>query len=280
MNGLMQRNLLPEELNHERSVFEFNRYLKSCCKQGTNYALDERALTFYNTHYGTDNLTYEGNNVLIDIKKWDKIYQVEMDPVREWMKANQEEILKTLNYQIFKEDWDKYASGNISRWEMESLCFYYHEHELAHLNTEKYGIDNFFHLSEEPDVERYFPNKKGEMMPLYNIHTIAGTCIAKDKTKSIVYLLTTSGVVPVKFRKEYFSLFDKQISQRQEDGTKKVIEKSWFNRGNMLLVKGIRRGDDFIAKKYASTEGHTLYKIEEIDDKGNITITNDRVGGE
>ena len=280
MNGLMQRDLLPEELNHERSVFEFNRYLKSCCKQGTNYALDERALTFYNTHYGTDNLTYEGNNVLIDIKKWDKIYQVEMDPVREWMKANQEEILKTLNYQIFKEDWDKYASGNISRWEMESLCFYYHEHELAHLNTEKYGIDNFFHLSEEPDVERYFPNKKGEMMPLYNIHTIAGTCIAKDKTKSIVYLLTTSGVVPVKFRKEYFSLFDKQISQRQEDGTKKVIEKSWFNRGNMLLVKGIRRGDDFIAKKYASTEGHTLYKIEEIDDKGNITITNDRVGGE
>ena len=279
MNGLMQRNLLPEELNHERSVFEFNRYLKSCCKQGTNYALDERALTFYNTHYGTDNLIYEGNNVLIDAKKWDKIYQVEMDPVREWMKVNQEEILKTLNYQIFKEDWDKYASGNISRWEMESLCFYYHEHELAHLSTKKYGIDNFFHLSEEPDVERYFPNKKGEMMPLYNIHTIAGTCIAKDKTKSIVYLLTTGGVVPVKFRKEYFSLFDKQISQRQEDGTKKVIEKSWFNRGNMLLVKGIRRGDDFIAKKYASTEGHTLYKIEEIDDKGNITITNDRAGG-
>ena len=279
MNGLIQRNLLPEELSHERAVFEFNRYLKSCCKQGTNYILDERALVFYNTHYGTDNLEYIGNNVLIDIKKWDKIYQVEMDPIRDWMKENQREILKTLNYQIFKEDWDKCANGNISRWEMESLCFYYHEHELAHLNTEKYGIDNFFHLSEEPDVERYFPNKKGEMMPLYNIHTIAGTCIAKDKTKSIVYLLTTSGVVPVKFRKEYFSLFDKQISQRQEDGTKKVIEKSWFNRGNMLLVKGIRRGDDFIAKRYASTEGHTLYRIEEIDDKGNITITNDRAGG-
>jgi len=280
MNGLIQRDLLPESLKYEQSVFEFNRYLKSFCKKGTNFILDERALNFYNTNYGTDYLEYNDNQVLIDMKKWDKIYQVEMDPVRNWMKANQEEILKTLNYLIFKEDWDKYASGNISRWEMESLCFYYHEHELAHLNIEKYGINNFFELSEEPDIERYFPSKQGEMMPLYNIHTIAGTCIAKDKTKSIVYLLTTSGVVPVKFRKEYFSLFDKQISQRQEDGTKKVVEKSWFNRGNMLLVKGIRRGDDFIAKKYASTEGHTLYKIESIDKNGDIIITSDRAGGE
>ena len=204
-----------------------------------------------------------------------------MDPVRDWMKANQEEILKTLNYQIFKEDWDKYASGNISRWEMESLCFYFHEHELAHLNVVKYGISNFFELAEDPEVERYVPNRSsGDLIPLYKIHTIAGTCIAKDKAKSIVYLLTTTGVVPVKFRKEYFSLFDKQISARQEDGTKKVLEKSWFNRGNMILVKGIRRGDDFVAKKYSSTEGHTLYKIESIDDKGAIIITSERAGGE
>ena len=124
-----------------------------------------------------------------------------------------------------------------------------------------------------------FPNKSGGMVPIYKIHTIAGTCIAKDKAKSTIYLLTTSGVVPVKFRKEYFSLFDKQISERQTDGTKKVIEKSWFNRGNMVLVKGIRRGDDFIAKKYSSTEGHTLYKIESIDANGDIKITSERAGG-
>lgn len=279
MNGLIQRDLLPESLNYERSVYEFNRYLKSFCKQGLNFVLDERALSFYEKHYGTDLLEYSNNIVYMDMKKWDKVYQVEMDPIRDWMKANQEEILKTLNYQIFKEDWDKYADGSISRWEMESLCFYYHDHELINLNNDKYGINNFFELAEEPEIERMFPNKSGGMVPIYKIHTIAGTCIAKDKAKSTIYLLTTSGVVPVKFRKEYFSLFDKQISERQTDGTKKVIEKSWFNRGNMILVKGIRRGDDFIAKKYSSTEGHTLYKIESIDSNGDIKITSERAGG-
>ena len=281
MNGLIQRDMLPQELNFERSVYEFNRYLKSFCKKNTSYfKLDERALSFYNQHYGTDNLTYMQDEVLLDAKLWDKKYQVEMDPIRDWMKANQNEILKTLNYQIFKEDWDKYASGSISKWEMESLCFYYHEHELIGLNSAKYGIDDFFELSEEPDIEKYVRSRTGDMIPLHNIHTIAGTCIAKDKTKSIVYLLTTSGVVSVKFRKEYFSLFDKQISARQEDGTKKVLEKSWFNRGNMILVRGIRRGDDFIAKRYTSTEGHTLYKIQIIDEFGNIKITNERAGEE
>ena len=52
-------------------------------------------------------------------------------------------------------------------------------------------------------------------------------------------------------------MFDKQISERQADGTKKIMEKSWFNRGNMIVVTGIRSGDDFVSK-YASTGGHQL----------------------
>lgn len=92
--------------------------------------------------------------------------------------------------------------------------------------------------------------------------------------------MTTSGVVNVKFRKEYFSLFDKQISEKQEDGTKKVREKSWFNRGNMIIVMGIRSGDDFISKKYASSNGHQLYKIDKINEDGSLEIRSDRYQGE
>lgn len=77
-------------------------------------------------------------------------------------------------------------------------------------------------------------------------------------------MLTTSGIVEVKFRKEYFSLFDRQISAKGEDGKKHIIEKSWFNRGSMIIVQGMRNEDTFIAKKYNSTEGHTLYKIDEV----------------
>ena len=36
----------------------------------------------------------------------------------------------------------------------------------------------------------------------------------------------------------------------------------------MIIVMGIRRGDNFIAKKYASSGGHQLYKIEKVYNNG------------
>ena len=74
-------------------------------------------------------------------------------------------------------------------------------------------------------------------------------------------------------------MFDKQISERQADGTKKIMEKSWFNRGNMIVVTGIRSGDDFISKKYASTGGHQLYKIDEIYSNGELVLKDSRYQG-
>ena len=96
---------------------------------------------------------------------------------------------------------------------------------------------------------------------------------------SPVTLLTTDGVVEVKFRKEYFSLFDKQISERDSDGTKHVVEKSWFNRGSMIIVQGYRSGDNFIPKKYATTGGHQLYKIEEVKSNGDLILRDSRYQG-
>jgi DNA polymerase-3 subunit alpha len=160
---------------------------------------------------------------------------------------------------------------------MEVLCFYYHEHELANANIGKYGLSNFFDLPEEPEVDRSFW-KGDKEIKLFKLHKICGTCIAKDKTKSTVTLLTTNGVVTVKFRKEYFSLFDKQISEKYADGTKKIIERSWFNRGNMILVQGIRSGDNFLPKKYASSGGHQLYKINDIID-GDLVLQTERYQG-
>jgi DNA polymerase-3 subunit alpha len=111
------------------------------------------------------------------------------------------------------------------------------------------------------------------------LNRISGTCVAKNKTKSTVTVFTTSGVVTVKFRKEYFAMFDKQISERQADGTKKIVEKSWFNRGNMIVVTGLRRGDDFVSKKYASTGGHQLYKIDEVLENGDLVLKDSRYQG-
>ena len=112
------------------------------------------------------------------------------------------------------------------------------------------------------------------------LYKICGTCIAKNKVKSTVSILTTTGVVNVKFRKEYFSLFDKQISERGADGVKHVVEKSFFNKGSMIVVMGIRSGDDFISKKYASSGGHQLYKIDQIKDDGTLVLRSERYKGE
>ena len=64
------------------------------------------------------------------------------------------------------------------------------------------------------------------------------------------------------------------------DGTKKIVEKSWFNRGNMIVVTGIRSGDDFVSKKYASTGGHQLYKIDNILENGELRLKDTRYQSE
>ena len=283
MGGLIKHNLLPEtkeEYIMARRVYEFNRYLKAICKFNTTYyRLDERAINFLDEIGCTDLISQENNVFYLEAKLWDKkIYQPYMDIFRTWIAQDKDTILNKLNESIFLEDWNKYAKGTISSWEMEVLCFYYHDHELIDLDHQKYGFSDFFSLPEDPVIEKTFV-KAGKDIHIFKLHKICGTCIAKNKTKSTVTILTTTGVVEVKFRKEYFTLFDKQISVKQPDGTKKIVEKSWFNRGNMIVVMGIRSGDNFVAKKYASSGGHQLYRINEIIDGTDILLTHERYQG-
>lgn len=283
MASLIKYNLLPkdEKIQLALRVYEFNRYLKAKCK--TNrvdiYLLDERAVDFMSKNNIGDNLiqNFQGN-YLIQVKPWEKIYNFYMDYIRNYLKTNQAEVLQKLNDIIFKENWEKYATGNYSKWEMDSICFYYHEHELANINMGKYGIRKFSSLPEEPKVQKTF--KKGnKTINIFELNRICGTCIAKDKNKGLVSLLTTTGVVTVKFSKDYFNLFDKQITEKDSNGVKHVLEKSWFNRGSKIVVMGIRRGDNFIPKKYAATPGHELYRITEVLPDGEIVLQTQRKAG-
>ena len=88
---------------------------------------------------------------------------------------------------------------------MDSLCFYYHEHELSKINTEKYGITRFNWLPEVPEVD-YFFKRNGRDIPIYKTYKIIGTVISKNDNKATVDLLTTSGVVTVKFTKDYYAM--------------------------------------------------------------------------
>ena len=268
-NGLMQRHLIPDDFILQQKIFEFNKILK-LNKKGSYYIFasnqplyTQKLIAFYNNYFDQNNLEIIQGMTCIQQKIWDKIYQNEMNIIRDWLKNNQEEILKQFNTVLFQEAWNKYAQGNVSAWEMEALCFYYHDHELKTINNKKYGTVNFKDLPSEP-VD-YFFKRNGKQIPIYTLSRIAGTVIGKNDARHSVSLLTTSGVVNVKFTKEYFALFGRQISEIQEDGTKKVKEKGWFTRGTKLLVQGYRRDDTFVSKSYKNSGGHQLYKITKVN---------------
>ena len=47
----------------------------------------------------------------------------------------------------------------------------------------------------------------------------------------------------------------------------------------MIVVQGFRNEDTFITKKYSSTAGHQLYRIEQILNNGDLVLRNQRYQG-
>ena len=93
----------------------------------------------------------------------------------------------------------------------------------------------------------------------------------------MVSLLTESGVVNVKYYGGQFSFYDRQISVPNEKGGKKIVERSWFTRGNILLIHGIRRGDQFRPKVYKNTSyAHSTELVERVYDDGYMTLLEER----
>ena len=275
MKMLIDFGLIPDEYDMQRRVYNFNKYVKKL-KWETYYALDNIAFNFYEKHFDMDNLIpseMSESGFLIKQTVWDKIYQSHMDKIRPWVKENSATLLEEVNNRLTSDMWNKYCQGSLSKWEMDAVSFYSHEHELDNLDMRRYDLTNFEDLSENPIVERVIPIK-GKQVPILKIYRICGTVLDRDKTKKTVTLLTTSGVVTVKIYGGIFSNYDKQISERGTDGKKHVIRKSEFSRGNKIIVCGVRDGDSFRAKKYTRTSYHLIETIEGIYEDGSIRIFN------
>lgn len=278
MKMLCDFGLIPEEYDLQRRVYNFNKYLKKM-KFESYYLLDEVAMNFYEKNFDVDKLVANAeaeSGFAILQTKWDKIYQSHMDIIRPWVKKNSDVLLRQVNDRLMSEMWDKYALGSLSKWEMDSVSFYSHPHELEGVDLTQRAVVNLNDVPEEPVIERVVPIK-GRQVPLYRLYRIAGTILDKDKTKKTITLLTTDGVITVKIYGQVFSYYDKQISARGADGVKHVIERSMLARGNKVIVTGIRQTDGFLAKKYSRTPYHLVEQIIEINEDGSVITKAERM---
>ena len=277
--SLVDYNLLPQSLDFQKRLFRFNKSLRTNKKYKDMYIIENNYYIFYEQFFDVDLLEPVQNTLGIKQKTWQKLYNKGMEPAKTYIQQHQEELLQTYNNLLFQEQWNKYATGNESTWEMESMGYYYHEHELANVRQEWYDIYEYKNLPDEPMVEYTF-RRNGRDIPIYKTQRIMGTVIGKNNTKATVNLLTVdSGVVTVKFNLDYYAKYNRRISENIGD-TNKVMEQGWFQRGTLIVVNGFKRGGMFVEKTYRKTKSKGLYKITHINNNGTMKMTSLRYGEE
>ena len=286
--------LTKEQKAYEYRLYKFKKYVLSkqffvkqvgkSANTGYYYLEPKYAEPFFFEHFACnmqEDKDYEYNEegkVIVKRGSLEREFNKLMQDFKATILSSKEN-LDTINRQRFQEVWDNVASGTISKWEMDSLSFYYHKHELADIDFERYNISNFEELPLTPEVVEYRKYKDREI-PRFALTRICGTVLDKDKNKHIVTVLTPTGVVLVKFYKGQFNFYDRQISEVDENGKKTVLERSWFARGNKVLITGCRREDMFIPKKYKdSVYRHSLQLITGIEGK-ELKLQSNRIGEE
>lgn len=278
-NGLNEKGLIPSELDFQRRLFVYNKALKkNCLIDGVFVMRADNYYKFYEEFFDIDLLEPYGNKLAIKQDTWKKLYDKYMKKAKDYFKEHQQELLDKYNQTLFQEQWDKYASGNYSSWEMDALGMYYHDHELRNIDKARYNVSDFGDLPISPIVDKVF-KRNGIEIPIFKLDRIMGTVIAKDDAHSSFSLLTVNdGVVTVKISRDYFARINRRISEVQADGKKKAREAGWLQKGTKLIVQGIRREQMFLAKNYSKSKYHQVYKITDIKDDGTLVSTHLRYG--
>lgn len=277
---IIKKNLLPEDKQIYARFFKFRKHvMKKVHKtEGKDkwFLLDDVSTDFFNEHFSDNSVMdyYKGRPIVSD-KLFKKEYDKKVDGVREWLGSA--ETLQRANEKLYEEEWNSTAAGTISKWEMDSLSFYYNQHELAHINKEKYGIISYNDSPEEPEVVGSYISK-GKEKPKFKIGAIIGTVLNRDKNKNTVTLLTPEGVITLKYYDSAFAKYNRQVSKPLPNGKKQILEKSWFTRGNKLCVCGYRRGSQFRPHVYFNDEKFKYHTrlITNVFEDGTFIVKSER----
>lgn len=296
MGDIKTYGIVPDDLAICVRYFDFKKYVlddsgfvenyvdpsKKLPKAGYHdryYILDEQSQEFFTEHFTEDSVIRVQNGFyIVSEKKFTKEVDAKLAPLKEWFISDN--ATKAYNKSMFNALWEKNASGNESKWSMEALSYYDQDHELQNVDREKYGIVNFFDLPEEPEAyETYTRWIAGECkeLPKYKIDRIVGCVLDSNSTHHTVTLLTLDGVVDAKFYKESFAFYSRQLSKQTGNGKKTIVEKSWFQRGSLLMISGFRRGDQWVPRTYSdSVYKHTVVRVLGIDETGTLDLQMER----
>lgn len=250
------------------------------------YWLDERALKYFNKkciNSLQENVDYfyRDDLTLIVDKSVEKIFK----PVTEELKTfiNTPEFIKEYNKQSMRKRYNELVPNqDPNHWSMETCSFYSNEHELSHIDKERYNISLFDELPEEP---KFITKKWGKReFKQYELSQIAGVVLdRKDANHLLTILDINNNVVQCKFVSENYSWYKRQISIPDGKGGKTVVDPSWFKRGQGLILTGVRTGEnDFRIKAYKSSiYKHKVQKIIDVNNEtGEMIIQSYRYGYE
>ena len=316
LKAIIALGILPKEFDIHRRVTNFRANLKTGeirkadenGKPTLQYSMKKMghaAVVFFENelaHYLDEGVQfhYDEYDVLLSAKPFEKWYKTFILPVNNWIKLPQTldafntATVRQAAQTLWNDNCTEDIGGNlidtsIPQWEMESVSFYYTAHELAPMQGASYGVENFFALPAEPEVVGTFTRKRKDgssedpdtTWNKYKLDRIAGTVLDKNKNRHSITLLTTTGVVNVKFYAGAFASYDKQISRIDStSGKKTVVEKSWFTRGTHLIITGIRKGDVFMPKIYRdSIYQHAVCLIRKVWQDGSLLLQNERAAG-
>lgn len=283
-------DLLPSEFELSRRVWRYKKFMEEHCydKEKKRYLLEaSNTLKFFHNYYmeglvfGRDYNTIP-NGYAVKKTAFDRMTRTLLERLKQWLGSPEacDLFYRAEVKQQFDSIWNKYCTGSVSKWEMQALHYYYHEHELAHVKRGFYHIVDFDSLPETPEVTNTAVGRDGREYLVYgNLVCICGTVINSDNNKHIVTILTDYGkVVDIKFPAPKYIHYNKVISEIDDKGVKHKIEGSWFDRGNLILVSGIRRELSFLPKTdWKQGFKHSIQLITHVNEDGTLVLREERL---
>lgn len=260
-----------EKFAKELEIYEFRHKIQGRNKVPMNKEIESDFIKNYSSQVNYD---FVDGQLKIDEKSWNKFYGKAIEKLKDWVTSPEAATL--FNKVKMQEFWKKNCRGAVESWEMETNLFYSDKHELDYMPIDKYfNVVDFEELPKEPVVTGY-KSYRGRKIPQFKIDVIAGTVVDKAKGKSLVYVLTPSGVVTVRFTKGQFAHYDKKVV-RVNGKEKQVLDPSWFERGTILVLVGFRKGEEFVLRKTGTQFNHTCMKVNGYN-SDNLYLQMEKVG--